>query len=122
MSGKAIAAAIIGIGVGLAAGYFIPMILPKPKVTITPNPVTPGQTVTFTITGFPPNTSLMSMGGGTGGIGSAPLNIGATDSTGKLVISGAAPNLSPGSIVLYVAFAAANPTIYASTAYYVATT
>jgi len=119
MSAKAIAAAIIGIGAGLAAGYFIPMILPKPKVTINPNPIVSVQNVTFTITGFPPNTSLLSMGGGTNGIGSAPLNIGATDGTGKLVISGPAPKLTPGSVVLYVAFAAANPTIYASAAYYV---
>ena len=29
MSGKAIAAVVIGVGIGLAAGYFIPMILPK---------------------------------------------------------------------------------------------
>jgi hypothetical protein len=121
MSGRAIAAAIIGVGAGLAAGYFLPMILPKPKVTITPNPVVAGQSVTFTFTGFPPNTSLMSMGGGTNGIGSAPMNIGATDSTGKLVITGPAPQLSPGIVILYIVFAAANPTIYASTAYYVAT-
>lgn len=119
MSGKAIAAAIIGVGIGLAAGYFIPMILPKPKVTITPNPVVSGQNVTFTMTGFPPNTSLMSMGGGTNGIGSAPMNIGATDSTGKLAMTGPAPRITPGTVVLFVAFAAGNPTIYASAAYYV---
>ena len=122
MSVKAIAALVIGLGVGLAAGYFVPMILPKPKVTISPNPVTPGQNVTFTFTGFPPNVSLLSMGGGTNGIGSAQINIGAVDKNGNLTITGPAPtNVIAGTVVLYIAFVATNPTINASTAYYVTT-
>jgi hypothetical protein len=57
------------------------------------------------------------MGGGTNGIGSAPYNLGQTDQNGNLQIVGAAPNLTSGTIVLYVAFAAANPNIFATAIY-----
>ena len=113
------AAAVIGAGAGLAIGYFLPQILPKPKVTISPNPITAGQTVTFTFSGFPPNTGLVSFGYGTNAIGSAETTIGTTDSTGTLIISGAAPSIPSGTVILYVAMVAANPTIYATTNYYV---
>lgn len=121
MSGKEAATGAIGAGIGLAIGYFLPMIIPKPKVAISPNPITPGQTIRFTYTGFPPNASLMSMGGGTGGIGSAPYNIGAVDQNGNMTITGSAPNLPEGSVVLYVVFVATNPKIFATALYYVAT-
>jgi hypothetical protein len=111
------AAAAVGIaGAGVALGYFLPALF-KPKITISPNPATAGAIVTFTYSGFRPNSSLMSMGGGTGGIGSAPLNIGGTDQNGNLKIIGAAPDLQSGTKVLYVVFDAANPEIFATAIY-----
>jgi len=116
-NGAVIAIAGIGLlGAGAALSYFIPQYF-KPKITISPNPVTPGIMVTYKYSGFPPNTPLMSMGGGNNGIGSAPYDIGQTDQNGNLTIVGAAPTLLSGTVILYVAFAAGNPTIYATAIY-----
>lgn len=114
-AGAAVAAVGLA-GAGVAIGYFLPALF-KPKITISPNPVAAGTMVTFTYSGFRPNSSLMSMGGGTGGIGSAPYNIGATDQNGNLQIVGAAPELPSGSKVLYVAFDTADPSIFATAVY-----
>jgi hypothetical protein len=117
MSGKAVAAVIISLVAGGAAGALIPSLL-KPKITISPNPVTAGTLVTFTYTGFPPNTGLMSMGGGTQNIaGSGPIVIGQTDQNGSLQIIGTAPNLPSGIKILYVVFATADPSIFATAIY-----
>ena len=119
--GEKAAVGILGAGAGLAIGYFLPQIIPKPKITISPNPATPGENITFTFTGFPPNASLVSMGGGTNGIGSGLYNLGATDEQGNLVVTGPVPsNLTSGNVVLYVAFDAQNPAIFATALYYAA--
>jgi len=111
-SGIVAIAAVGLLGVGAALAYFIPPLF-KPKITISPNPATPGTSLTFRYSGFPHNIALMSMGGGNNGIGSAPYNIGQTDQNGNLTIVGEAPNLPHGTIILYGVFAAQNPNIYA---------
>ena len=116
-NGAVVAIAGIGlVGAGAALAYFVPQFF-KPKITISPNPATPNTMVTFSYTGFPPNTALMSMGGGNNGIGSAPYNIGQTDQNGSITIIGAAPSLPSGTIILYAVFVAQNPTIYATAIY-----
>jgi hypothetical protein len=109
---------ILGIaGSGLALGYLAANTF-KPKITISPNPVTPGALVTFEYSGFPPFTGLVSMGGGTNGIASGPVTIGSTDQNGNLQIVGPAPtNIPSGTKILYVAFDAANPEIFATAIY-----
>jgi len=108
--------AVAGLGAGVAIGYLLPSMF-GPKITISPNPAAKGQAITFTYSGFPANTALMSMGGGTNGIGSAPINIGQTDQNGNLQINGTAPDLQSGTTILYVIFAAQNPNTYATTVY-----
>ena len=117
MSGKAVAAVILSLAAGGVAGALIaPMF--KPKITIEPTPSPAGTMITFTYTGFPPNTGLMSMGGGTQNVvASAPYNIGQTDQNGNLQIIGAAPNLSSGIKILYIAYSVADPSIYATAIY-----
>jgi hypothetical protein len=107
---KEVAAAILGALAGLGAGYVLPSILPKPKIAV----VTVGGQGTFKMSGFPPNTALMSMGGGTNGIGSAPYNLGSTDQNGNLTVSGAEPSLPSGTVVLYVVYCAQNPKTFAT--------
>ena len=115
--GNEVLAGIVGAAGGAAAAYFLPSMF-KPKITITPNPATAGQLIIFSYTGFPPNTPLMGMGGGTRGIGSAPYNLGATDAAGNLQLQGPAPsNLIAGDIILYVVFAADDPRIFATAIY-----
>ena len=95
---------LVGLGAGLATGYYLP-IMGKPKITI--------QGSTWTFSGFPPFVPLMSMGGGTGGIGSAPIDIGQTDANGKLVLTGV-PQVPEGNTVLYVVYVATEPSIFAT--------
>jgi hypothetical protein len=115
MSGKAAAVGLIGVGIGTAIGYFLPpLIMPKPKITISPSPVVSGQLVTFAFTGFPPLTQIVTFGEGTNGIASSATVAGTTDAAGNLTISAAAPTLPSGTVILYVAMAANNPTVYAA--------
>jgi len=109
---------IIGlVGSGIAIGYVASTAF-KPKITISPNPVTGGAIVTFTYSGFPPNTALLSTGGGTNGIGSAPIDIGQTDQNGNMQIVGTAfTNIPSGAKILYTVFAAGNPEIFATAIY-----
>lgn len=58
---------VAGFGAGFAAGYYLPY-ASGPKITVVGT--------TWTYSGFPANVPLMTMGGGTGGIGSAPTNLG----------------------------------------------
>lgn len=97
----------VGLGVGLG-GSLLVLTGGKPQISITGT----GASTVWTFSGFPPNVPLMSMGGGTGGIGSAPTNIGQTDANGVLVMTGA-PAIPAGNTVLYTVFVATNPTIYA---------
>jgi hypothetical protein len=121
MSGKVAAVGLIGVGIGTAIGYFLPpLIMPKPKITISPNPVIANQLVTFAFTGFPPLTPIVTFGEGTNGVASSATIAGTTDAAGNLTISAAAPNLPSGTIILYVAMAANNPTSYAAANYFVA--
>lgn len=103
---KDVGTLLIGMGTGLGIGYMAPNLF-KPSISIASGGV-------WTFSGFPANSALMSMGGGTSGIGSAPTSIGQTDANGKLVITGA-PTIPAGNTVLYVVFVAANPEIFATT-------
>ena len=91
-----------GVIVGYVAGAGV---IGKPKITISGN--------TWTYSGFPALVPLMGMGGGTGGIGSAPVNLGGTDAKGTLVLTGM-PAVPAGNTVLYIAFVATDPAIYAT--------
>lgn len=103
---QVLGAVVAGFGAGFATGYYLPYISGGPKITVVGT--------TWTYSGFPANVPLMSVGGGTGGIGSAPINLGQTNANGTLVISGVPP-VPAGNTVLYIAFVATEPSIYATT-------
>lgn len=81
-----------GVAGGLAVGVLVTSSLgagaPLPRIDANPASPVAGSAFIYTFSNFPPNTQLV------GPVGLNPLqtvNIGTTDATGKVIVSGTAP-------------------------------
>jgi hypothetical protein len=91
---SAIGFLLLGLVVGLVAGYSVSIVLPyqsvqKPAMSLSPNSVTAGGNYTATLTGFPANTKIYGWT-----VNQDPpscFEAGTTDANGKLVVSACAP-------------------------------
>ena len=77
---------LLGVGTGVAVGYVVfnknAML---PAINVTPPSVPVNQTYTMTLTGFPPNTPLVSPMDLSG---SSLVSLGTTDANGNLTLTG----------------------------------
>jgi hypothetical protein len=100
---KVIAYILLGLIIGLAAGYSISIVLPyqstasKASISLSSHSVKAGELYTATLTGFPANTEIY--GWTVNQNVSQCFTAGTTDANGKLVLSANAPQ-STGTLPL----------------------